>query len=348
MRIRIEELPSTRSVVLGEDSGYFPVVATVTGTDVVILWRAGAGHMGVAGRLEAVRSDDGETWSEPVAVADGKWDDRNPAVGVTAGGVIVVAYHVNGCYGDAGQYDPQLGRLRTRLTRSRDGGRTWEDAYPLSLTDFDGLSPYGQMLTVDDGSLLMPIYGSTEWKKDRKAKSSSFLLRSADEGLTWGLHSRVGEGINESAFLPLPGGEMLAVVRSGVTDAHLLRTHADAAMKWTAPTDITAPHEHPACLTALSDGTVLLAYGHRMKPFGVRGRISRDNGRSWLGDVEIIFSDAADNWDCGYPSAVRLADGRVVTAFYATPGEADAWSCRGARCHVLTCREDELLRALRP
>ena len=79
-----------------------------------------------------------------------------------------------------------------------------------------------------------------------------------------------------------------------------------------------------------------------------RSANDRSGGRSWRKDVEIVFSDAADNWDCGYPSTIRLADGRLVTAYYTTAGGGDAWSCRGAHCHVLTYREDELLRALRP
>lgn len=347
MQIRVEELPSSRRFTLGEDCGYFPVVASVTGSDVLIVWRAGAGHMGITGRLEAVRSDDAATWAEPVVIADSEWDDRNPAVGVTRGGVIVVAYQGNGCYAGERQYETKLGRFRTRLARSRDGGKSWEQSYPLNLAEFDGLSPYGQMLTPDDGSLIMPIYGSTERKRGRGTHSSSFLLRSTDEGLTWSLHSRVGEKVNESAFLPVADGGMLGVVRSNEKDARLLSTRADSRLDWSAPADLTAPHEHPACLTALSDGTILLSYGYREKPFGARGRVSTDGGRSWRADVEIIFCDAADSWDCGYPSTIRLADGRLVAAYYTTAGAGDAWSCRGAHCHVLTYREDELLRALR-
>ncbi len=347
MQVRIAELPSTRGFELGRDCGYFPVVAAAGGSAVVIVWRAGAGHMGITGRLEAVRSDDGEHWSQPAVVAQSDWDDRNPAVGVTPGGVIVVAYHGNGCYSGESQYEPALGRLRTRLTRSRDGGRTWDPPYGLNLPEFDGLSPYGQMLALADGSLLLPIYGSLTWKTDCGAPSSSFLLRSADEGATWGLYSRVGDGINESAFLALEGGAMLAAVRSDGRDARLLAARSeDSGRHWSPPQELTAPQQHPGCLTALSGGTILLTYGHRQKPFGARGLLSFDGGRSWQRDKEIAFCDSADNWDCGYPSTAQLCDGRLVTAFYATSGQADAWSWRGARCHVLVYREAELLAAV--
>jgi len=59
-----------------------------------------------------------------------------------------------------------------------------------------------------------------------------------------------------------------------------------------------------------------MVYGHRKFPFGVRGLISEDEGRTWNRDAEIVFSEDAENQDCGYPSLVRLPDGQVLTLYY--------------------------------
>ena len=151
MNIKLEDFHSTARLSLGKDSGYFPVVTTTNGADILIVYRAGAGHMGISGRLEAIRSEDeGSSWSEPVVVADSDLDDRNPSLGVTEDGVIVVAYHVNGNYKGRKEYDPRLKNLHTYVTRSKDGGKSWETPYKLNLDSFYGFSPYGQMLTLGD------------------------------------------------------------------------------------------------------------------------------------------------------------------------------------------------------
>ncbi len=349
MQIKVENFASTKRVALGKDSGYFPVIATTNGEDVLIVYRAGAGHMGIKGRLEAIRTVDGENWSEPVVIADSARDDRNPAIGVTKGGTIVVAYHVNGNYRGEKEYDPKLKNLNTYITSSRDGGITWETPYELNLELFDGLSPYGQMLTLDDGNLLMPIYGKKGFKSDEHppAHNCSYLIRSTDNGLTWKEASLVGENVNETAFLMLPDGKILAVMRTP-KDGHLSATFTDRlGQGWTAPVDVTRGDEYPGCLTLLSNGYILLSYGYRAKPYGARGLISKDSARTWIREKELIFGDKASNWDCGYPSTIRLKDGRLITAFYSTIGEkADAWSCRGAKCHLLIYREEELLQAI--
>jgi hypothetical protein len=324
------------------------VAAAVGRQGQVIVYRAGAGHIGITGRLEAVRSCDAVGWSDPVVLADSQWDDRNPAVGVTVEGTIVVAYHLNGCYAGPRQYDPKLGRFKTCLTRSTDGGATWERPWALNLEAFNGLSPYGQMFALDDGRLMLPIYGSPGWKSAGDLPVASYLLCSRDGGVTWGEPALVKEGWNESAFLPLEDGRLLAVLRAE-KDSHLgvcFGSRASPVQAWSGPADLTAACAHPPCLTGLSGGYAMLSYGYRAKPFGARALLSADGGRTWLRDSEIILADWAENWDCGYPSTVRLADGRLLTALYSTAGQGDAWSCKGARCHVLVWQEDQLLRAL--
>jgi hypothetical protein len=71
---------------------------------------------------------------------------------------------------------------------------------------------------------------------------------------------------------------------------------------------------NPPALTRLSDGRLVLTYGWRAKPFGIRARVSLDQGASW-GD-EIILREDAGNHDIGYPRTVQREDGSLVTTYY--------------------------------
>ena len=126
--IDFRRFPSASEVYLCRDRGYFPVLTNLGGEDVLAVIRAGAGHIGVTGRLEAMRSTDGgRTWEAPVVIVDTSADDRNPAVGVAPDGTVVLAYHAQGSYDDDGSWMPELRRVEMRIARSRDGGRSWED-----------------------------------------------------------------------------------------------------------------------------------------------------------------------------------------------------------------------------
>jgi len=347
MSIHVKDLPSTKRHVLGKDSGHFPAIASAGGDHAVIIYRAGAGHMGKGGRLDAVITEDGgDSWSEPFLVADDEWDVRETGIGVTPSGIIVAGYMIDKNYTDEPRgYDHQRKDYETWVTRSHDGGRTWEKPYPLSCKEFWGYSPYRQNLLMSDGSMLMGVYGSPGWNKAGPAALGSVLVRSADEGLTWNLWSVVAGDMNESAFLSLKDGRLLAVMRSE-KDGDLYSSFGDAGgHAWTKPVKVTQMGRIPPSLVRLSNGGILLAYGVRIGPSGALGVISMDEGKTWLQEREIIFGDNATNWDCGYANALLLPNGRLIVAYYTTAQE-DPWRCDGAHLHVVVCSEKEVLNAL--
>ena len=59
---------------------------------------------------------------------------------------------------------------------------------------------------------------------------------------------------------------------------------------------------------------LVLTYGFRSAPYGIRARMSRDQGFTWR--PEIILRDDAGTWDLGYPRTVQRADGKIVTIYY--------------------------------
>jgi hypothetical protein len=71
---------------------------------------------------------------------------------------------------------------------------------------------------------------------------------------------------------------------------------------------------NPATLTRLKDGRIVLVYGWRHDPYGIRARISSDEGQTW--SAETVLRDDGRSWDLGYPRTVQRTDGNLVTAYY--------------------------------
>jgi hypothetical protein len=78
---------------------------------------------------------------------------------------------------------------------------------------------------------------------------------------------------------------------------------------------VTGRSEINGHLARLKDGRLLLSYGNRVAgQFGVMAKFSGDEGRTWSAPLRLATSLEQD---CGYPSSVQRADGKIVTVYYA-------------------------------
>ena len=288
--VDIRALPGTRETVAYQDGGLFPVLALAPNGIAVAALRGGAGHIGREGRMEAVRSSDGGlTWTPPNLIADSDDDDRNPAFGVSSQGTLILLYHRQHNYDADGNYQGGV-RISDRkpvaimATRSFDNGLTWEEPYPLSIDALPTGSPYGKIVLLADGTLLAPIYNSLAWADQESEQSfdTSYLVRSEDDGRTWGGVSQIAPHMNETALIVLPDGDLLAVFRDDSAQGLHSARSQDGGLTWSPPTQVTQARQHPADLVHLSNGDILLTYGNRNPPHRIEGRISRDGGHSWL------------------------------------------------------------------
>ena len=197
---------------------------------------------------------------------------------------------------------------------SRDGGKTWKDQ-ELPLPNAPGIMGFHGGIVTDQGIVLWPVYGSPM----RGDLGHSYVYRSADSGRTWTFHEIMADArgelpVNETSLLDLGGGHLLAFARTGAGADRMLRAESlNGGVNWgrLADSGITG---HPPDLLKLRNGHVLLTYGYRHTPFGVRATISKDNGQTW-GD-EFILRDDGRNGDLGYPMSIQLADGTIFTAYY--------------------------------
>jgi hypothetical protein len=334
-------LGAQRSLVIS-GQGYFPVALRLLDGRVAVVLRGGATHLGIAGRLDIVFSEDeGKSWSKPTVVADSPVDDRNPAFGQAQDGTLVVGYWRTARYDQQGQYNDKLDKpINTWLTRSQDGGKSWSESAEIDVSDIGWGSPYGKILTMPDGTMLMNIYGGPVRKLGEKPATesdNSYLHRSEDNGKTWKRFSQIGGGggFNETGLVRLVSGMIIAAMRTEKGGEIWLTSSRDEGKTWSKPGKLTPAAVHPADLLALPDGRVLLVSGYRVGPFGVRGVIGDAAGRlDW--NERFLVSDDATGGDCGYPSSVLLKDGRVLTVYYAVGSkEQPTW---GVHCAAAVYR----------
>ena len=100
---------------------------------------------------------------------------------------------------------------------------------------------------------------------------------------------------------------------------------ADRGSTW-GPVIKTPAWGKPGHLLALRDGRLLMTYGYRRAPWGVRVCLSSDCGETWDLDNEIIIRMdggtpegkplKVGNTDLGYPASIELPDGRIFSVYY--------------------------------
>lgn len=206
------------------------------------------------------------------------------------------------------------------VCRSADGGRTWQHTEGVAMPeDTPPVIPFGDIVQCPDGALASSVY---TWPGDRT--SDACLLRSSDDGRTWGDPVTIGaHDYNETDLLCLAGNRWLAACRTA-KDQHLeLFVSEDAGGTWACTGPLTLPSQHPAHLLQLADGRILLTYGIRNSGlYGVGARFSADGGETW--DAPRFLVDFGDAKDGGYPSSAQMGDGTIVTAYY----------CGGVAAHM--------------
>ncbi len=215
---------------------------------------------------------------------------------------------------------------------SRDGGRTWQQfpALDAKQPSGQGIVPYGRIAPLADGSIGAISY-----------RDQVVFFTSIDGGRSWQKRGEIASGrtFNETAWLRLDNGDLFAASRSygagnggnhsakgGAVGQHLEAYRStDQGRTWRAEGALTLPMQHPADLTRLPDGRILLSYGVRNDgDWGINVRIGDAVARSWSGPIRLVDlegstdepNQAKPHRDGGYPSTVVLADGTLVTAYY--------------------------------
>lgn len=203
--------------------------------------------------------------------------------------------------------------------RSEDGGKTWKRRdIPELDTYVSGSSPWSNT-QLPDGTVLRALMMKRD--KDCRGRVAVAITR---DGRKAEVVDVMGDPENKLAFTE----ETLMHTTSCGTVWMLTRVHGRGAPIWQAvsrdggktwearPTDIDARQTPPSGLVTLKDGRLVMVYGYRDAPSGIRALVSQDEGLTWRTDRVLVLRDDGDGFDLGYPRAVKLADDTVVTVYY--------------------------------
>jgi len=327
----------------GRYIGWPTIARTAAGELLVAFSGDREGHVCPYGKTQLVRSTDGgKTWSQPQTIHHTPLDDRDAGLLVSPKGTLLVTWFTSLAF-EQGRPMPDRWKadvakitdedrrrwLGDWVRRSEDGGKTWGD-YIDSLVS----APHGPIALRDGRLLYLGINQKVGSDKSPPCPPGERIAaaESSDDGKTW---KRIG-------FIPIPDGvapgsfhEPHAVETADGKLVCMIRHHgqpgdqvlwqsesADGGKTWTTarPTEIWGLPPH---LIRLSDGRLLVSYGHRRKPFGQRACLSADGGKTWDLAHEILIRDDAASGDLGYPASVQLDDKTILTVYYQIdkPGE---------------------------
>ena len=73
---------------------------------------------------------------------------------------------------------------------------------------------------------------------------------------------------------------------------------------------------HPLQASRLPDDRVLLVYGYRHKPFGIRARVLDAECTNPAAAPEVVLRDDGGSIDLGYPWSTVIAKDRALIVYY--------------------------------
>jgi len=205
-------------------------------------------------------------------------------------------------------------RIRDWVTwsqRSRDGGRTWQDAQPLVAGDRGGRGAVrNKPIQLASGAWLAGA------SLERWRRWDSFFDRSANGVDGWTATAQVeigrrrfkGKGLIQPTLWESTPGQIHALFRS--TDGRVHRADSeDDGLTWSHTRAIDLPNNNSGLdLARLPNGTLALACNPVPGNWAARTPLSilfsRDNGESWAGRIDVETSSG----EFSYPAIIADGD----------------------------------------
>jgi hypothetical protein len=209
---------------------------------------------------------------------------------------------------------------------SEDRAHTWQGPFALPMFGQTGIEARTDYIVNGPQDAMVFVTATTEQGDEGKGV---LMARTADGGQTFDLVSWVATSEKDQLIMPasvrVDANTILTAIRCNVREGEF-----EKVLTWidcyessdngtifhylNRPVPDVGSGGNPPALTRLQDGRICLVYGYRAQPFGIRARISEDNGRSW-GEVIHLRDDGTAS-DLGYPRTVQRPDGTLVTTYY--------------------------------
>ena len=174
----------------------------------------------------------------------------------------------------------------------------------------------GAMCEGRDGNLYWVVASNST---NAPRRTATHLMISSDKGQTWKYSSVVAQDdkaeFNETSVYETPKGDLVAFLRTANLDDHTCiarSTDRGKSFQW----HDTGFCGHPHYALQLPDKRVLLVYGYRHRPFGIRARIVNPECTDASNAPEFVLRDDGGNGDLGYPWATMISDNRAFVVYY--------------------------------
>jgi hypothetical protein len=225
--------------------------------------------------------------------------------------------------------NPEYGYSRFWYSNNR--GRSWEGPFAFPSLGYAMVASRTNYVIKSPRDMLLVITASNK-SQANEDQNHNVLVSTSDGGLTWKKVSTIGS-------IPSPGGAnapnfsimgtltalsdtaLFSMSRNLQTSAELndrnwidAFTSNDRGQTWKFTSRISQTYSSPTSVTRLPSGRLVVTYGYRVAPFGIRARTSDNNGKTW--SEEIVLRDDGGNFDLGYTRDVLLGDGKLLTIYY--------------------------------
>lgn len=296
------------------------------------LWQAPRNiHCDPNSYLMLVRSNDGgETWSkEPELIyAHPLGGSQDPCMVQLSDGSIVCTSYAWSLIPPEGE--EKLKDIRHHslfyflggyVLRSDDGSKTWKGPFvPIAVPgDLEKDALNKPCPAFNRGAIAQGKDGKLYWAVCASRKVAQ-LLTSVDRGETWQYVCPIAQdekvAFTETSLIETKKGDIVAFIRTLEFDGKLAYARSTDGGKSFGQWKDGGFYGFPSHAIHLKDGRVLLVYGYRNAPFGIRGKILNAECTDIETAPEFIVREDGGNGDLGYPWAVQLADGKVLVAYY--------------------------------
>jgi sialidase-1 len=211
--------------------------------------------------------------------------------------------------------------------RSEDGGDTWQGPYkPPHIAPEILRNPAGELLPAynrgapvegKDGRIYWVVASTNNLDPHH---TSVHLLISEDKGKSWDYSTVVAQDddvlFNEVSIYETPKGDLVAFLRTAGMDGEAAIARSTDGGKTFEPWEGMGWVGYPLHALRLPDDRVLLVYGYREAPYGIRARVLNAECTDFATAPEMVLRDDGTTWDLGYPWSVMLDDGNVLVTYY--------------------------------
>lgn len=304
----------------------------------------GISHTDPNSYVVMVRSRDGETWTkEPELIfAHPLGGSQDPCLLQLNDGTLICTSYVWSLIrpdadsilnrkitlvqGEA-KHSPAFTFMGGCLVRSVDGGEKWKGPiYPASVPANIQVNAWGEPLPAyNRGALYEGKNGRIYWAvaakdSDSPSKTSVYLMTSNDKGLSWNYSAPIAVdkkiSFNETSIMGTPKGDLVAFLRTADMPNEYSciarSTDGGKSFQWQS----LGFYGYPLHALKLPDNRVLLTYGYRRKPYGIRARILNPECTDFVSAPEFVVRDDGGSGDLGYSWSEMLDQNRVLVVYY--------------------------------